>query len=62
MLWNVLFNVNVLFMVDISRRTCERNTVETTRDTEKHLPDHRKHNYQLVDETKKQPNKIFIDK
>ena len=51
-----------LNMVDISRRICERDTVETTRDTEKHLPDHRKHNYQLVDETNKQPNKIFIDK
>ena len=51
-----------LNMVDISRRICERDTVETRRDTEKHLRDHRKHNYQLVDETKKQPNKIFIDK
>ena len=30
--------------------------------TVKHLPDHRNHRYELVDEPNKQPNKIFIGK
>ena len=30
--------------------------------TVKHLPGHRNHRYELVDEPNKQPNKIFIGK
>ena len=72
-------------MVDISRKTYERNGIETIVDNdgilwlnEKHIEerlghknlqeittkysDHRKHRYELVEEPKKQCNRIFIDK
>ena len=65
-------------MVDRSRKTFERNSIETIVDhdgleeegldhknlrkiTIKYHSDHRKHRYELVDEPKKQDNRIFID-
>ena len=72
-------------MVDITRKTYERNGIETIVDndgviwlnekhreegldhknlqeiTTKYHSDHRKHRYELVEEPKKQCNRIFID-
>ena len=66
-------------MVDVSRKACEKNGIETIVDSdgilrlnEKHIEEgnllvtivnypsaYRKHRYELVDEPKKEPNKIF---
>ena len=73
-------------MVDITRKTYEKNVIETIVDndgvlwlnkkhvvegldhkslqkiTTKYYFDHRKHRHELVEESKKKVNKIFIDK